>query len=353
MDISQCSDLLFTALGVPIGVAAVMLILSLMVTGVVQFIQSLIGLRTRNLQTGLALVFQATHGLKEAAAREYAKKMTAAPVASKHQKGDQQIAERGVLSPRVTWIESAEIPARMNLAGLTGDESKVSEVVELFDRINGYMKKRFQLHVRFITVACSFVAAFLFQVSTLDLIVNLSVDPDLRARYMAQADVLLADAEFRPTGAISYEDAAADALEQLTARHPDLAQELEEASGRGRSREEIVNELTVLLADDPEGRGPALTEEYSALLDELHARNAEKSAELAREAVERLAVMDIGFWDKGWGYYREFENIFGVLLTGLFLSFGAPFWFDRLRELASLKDQLQPSQRKREGEASG
>ncbi|HUU44908.1 MAG TPA: hypothetical protein VM118_04180 [Acidobacteriota bacterium] len=354
MDLFQGSDLLFMALGVPIGVAAAMLILSLMVTGIVQFIQSLIGLRTRNLQTGIALVFQATLGMEESVARASAKKMTAIPAASKHTGKGGGVPEQGLFSPRVTWIEPAEIAERMRLIGVQRADNEVNDVMELFDGISSYMRKRFLMHVRAITVVCSFVVAFFFQVSTLDLIVNLSVDPDLRARYMAQADVLLADTEFRPTGAISYEDVANEALEKLKTRHPDAAREIEEASGRGGSRETIVRELSMLFEDDPQGRGTILTEEYGELLDELHAKNAEKSALLAREAVERLAVIDIGFWDKGWSYYGEFENILGVFLTGLLLSFGAPFWFDRLREFASLKDQLQPSRRKdQEEEASG
>ena len=35
-----------------------------------------------------------------------------------------------------------------------------------------------------------------------------------------------------------------------------------------------------------------------------------------------------------------------MLITTIFLTFGAPFWFDRLREISKLRDVLRPEDKK-------
>jgi hypothetical protein len=39
----------------------------------------------------------------------------------------------------------------------------------------------------------------------------------------------------------------------------------------------------------------------------------------------------------------HWANIFGVLITGILLSLGAPFWFEQLKNLSSLRDGMNPS----------
>jgi hypothetical protein len=161
---------------------------------------------------------------------------------------------------------------------------------------------------------------------------------------------------------LDYESAAASALEQLAARHPDLRERIEKASGVGTNKAFIVEELRLAL--EGTGQQEALAREYGQLLDEIAVSDA-RSVEA--DALGRLAAYDIGFWSRGWAfYYRQprrdvtggdpseqrsavlavqagpdWQNIIGVLITAILLSLGAPFWFDRLRDIVGLRDRLK------------
>ena len=62
-------------------------------------------------------------------------------------------------------------------------------------------------------------------------------------------------------------------------------------------------------------------------------------------AMGKLSKYDISGWPLGWKFYYksgsvEWANLVGVLITAILLSFGAPFWFERLKEVLKLKDTL-------------
>jgi hypothetical protein len=68
----------------------------------------------------------------------------------------------------------------------------------------------------------------------------------------------------------------------------------------------------------------------------------------AESAEAQLTAFGIRFWGHGLAYYIDagqglrWQAIAGVLMTGILMSFGAPFWFQKLQILASLRDQKAP-----------
>jgi hypothetical protein len=108
-------------------------------------------------------------------------------------------------------------------------------------------------------------------------------------------------------------------------------------------------------------------EDAKALLDEydrLYTTAATKFEEASREQAERLrrTVSEAGFdlmpvnflgrWDQptetqlhGWTRLRRqvghtFSHLFGILATAGLLALGAPFWFNLLKNLTSLRPAL-------------
>jgi hypothetical protein len=83
------------------------------------------------------------------------------------------------------------------------------------------------------------------------------------------------------------------------------------------------------------------------LLDEGTRARQQSVAAAGESAEEQLKAYGIRFWgdkryyvnDKG---HLRWEAIVGVLMTGILMSFGAPFWFNQLRYLASLRDVKAP-----------
>jgi len=171
----------------------------------------------------------------------------------------------------------------------------------------------------------------------------------LRARYVAAGSDLAGEDQPALGGSPSYEESLEEALRTLQERHPELAEQLEQASGIGGSRAEIIGELRQILARETPDRRKAVVDEYGRILNELHAAQAGHALGETRRLMDALARFSIAPWAEGWAYYTgpdRFENWVGVALTALLLSLGAPFWFNMLRSLANLRDQMQPVARK-------
>ncbi|KPJ51491.1 MAG: hypothetical protein AMJ38_00360 [Dehalococcoidia bacterium DG_22] len=351
--------MLLDVLGILVGFAAVMLLLSLIVTTLVQLIQHVLGMRSRNLGVGIQALLETVLKSGPGEQAENARKvLTEARFVPRKASRIARMVDR-VTSPSCTWIEPKELVARLKGVGLQLDESQQEQINQAFDRMGDYLRARFVQHVRVVTIILAFLVAFCFQVSTPALLRDLSTDPELRARYATAAETLVREGELAVEGALSYQDVSEEALRVLQERHPELAAQFEQAGGIGENRADIVAELDLILAEDlPQKRDP-LVEEYEQLLTTLHATHAGESLQEARRLVNALARFNITPWAEGWAYYTGpdgFENWIGVILTTILLTLGAPFWFNTLRSLVNLRDQLQPESKKggrQNGDASG
>lgn len=271
-------------LGILIGFATVMLLLSLLVTGLVQAVQAGGGLRRRNLQWGLERVLHDALGFQEADARTAAKAVIETIIAGKPSPGAAQrkrsLASR-VWNPAPSWIKPDELIQRLSDAGHpVAEEANQKQVVERFKQSEDYLSKRFAYHVRFVTIPIVFVIAAAFQISSIELLGRLSKEAEFRQMLVSEAEGLVADIEPGIRNAPRHQDVAGAALKDV------------------------------------------------------------------QETQVRLNALKIELWPRGWAFFGNPTNILGVVLTGILLTFGAPFWFEMLGQLVRLKDVMSPAKTK-------
>ncbi len=217
---------------------------------------------------------------------------------------------------------------------------------KLFPRMEDNLRKRFQYEIRVVSVLSAFLVAVVFQVSTPALLQRLSTEPQFRAQYLASVDKLRDSTKASLEQLGKHEDVSDEALRRLQKEHPTLAGQFEEASGKGNSKRDVLAELDLILSDLPEQR-EAILEEYELVLDELYMEQNQAAVDALLSATGELATLDIEPWAHGSDFYVtggriQWANVFGVLLTALLLTFGAPFWFERLQDVAKLRDALSP-----------
>ena len=80
-------------------------------------------------------------------------------------------------------------------------------------------------------------------------------------------------------------------------------------------------------------------------MDELYREKLNENLEQVQAITKQLGRFDIIPWQWGSEFYvkehaLQWANIMGILFTALLLSFGAPFWFDRLKDVLNLIDRL-------------
>lgn len=373
-----------------IAFVTVTLVLSLLVTGLVQIIQYAIGQRGRNLELGLAgLLASLTDpealrkGGAEAAriegkARELARKVVHDPRLTQPASGplflwlSRKLAKLrdkrfvGGLAGRLywwvlgrtTWIEREELrsllgellekrPAADGEAASANVAASSAAALddELFDRWERNLSKRFQHRMRWLTIGCAFVVVILFQVDGFKLLRDLSADAELRSRIAGLSSEALGQ-ESGVREMLDLRGAAEEALDRFEARHPEIEALLEEASGVGPDRASIVAELEAVLADRPPKERDALLEEYSALLDQVIGERQRRARALVDDALGMSARMGLEPWPRGLDFYvpMRLGRWLGVGVMVFLVSFGAPFWFNTLRNLVGLRDLLKPKE---------
>lgn len=345
-----------------LGFAGIMLVLSLIVTALVQFLQNLFALRARNLRIGLHSLIESLlksrnesgrrkdETPQESKTREIKSPETLAGEVIESSKFVPKFESPGLIarliSPTISWVEQEELIEHLKESGIELGEVERKKLSILFKRMEAYLNKRFILSIRLITIACAFLVAGYFQVSALELLKRLSTDPQYRASAAKASERLYAEAAPLMGASTNYQNVSEMALAELTAKHPNHAAYLERASGLGESRADVVGELQVVLAPLPAPERGALLAEYEKLLTNLQEKAIEASGQQLGRLTDRLASYDITPWAHGWAYFTRAEALIGVLITAMFLTFGAPFWYERLRELIQLRDALQPKAEK-------
>ena len=361
--------MLLDMLGILVGFIAVMLLLSLVVTALTEILQSLLRLRPRNLTFGLtALLEQALAPAPGDLGAEGHAEASAAAAPSPRQASE---LARGIMrlhrfqpgqapaggaaaagigmtvgaaiapAPPLSSIDLKAVEDGLARQGAHLTPQQTARLRQLFPEAQASMRARFERNVKRVALALAVVVAVLMQVSSFSLLARLSDDAEFRARAVASGERLADAPTSAQQGALilaprSYEDASAAALAELQRRRPEAAEYLEQASGIGASRADILAELDLILTEEQHPNRTALLEEYAGLLDAEHERRFGQSIAQLGRAEGELAALDIRPWQFGWGYYRRWDNVVGVAITAILISLGAPFWHDLLRKTVSI-----------------
>lgn len=358
------SSVLLDVLAIVIAFAAVMLLLSLLVTSLAQATQAALRLRARNLQSGLASILDPE--FKSGARALAASLLNSVEVSVLRRRKDPTSWFSRLRGPFVSWVEPQRL--REALTKEVGDKSEpsakeekadeepatsavdVDATVERFRRLDAPLKKRFALAMRMISVSWALIVALVFQVSTPMLLERLSTDPEYRERLAGRAEEIL-EYGGEALGRLEVGDASETALERLMERHPELRGEVEEATSEEVFPEAAAEDLAEFLEQSPDRE--SLVEEYKSLLTEELEERREVAVAEAREATSQLAAIDITPWRYGGRFYWDrglkLANLLGVLVTAILLTLGAPFWFNTLKQAVALRDLLSP--RKNEDDA--
>ena len=339
MDLHQS---LFDIIGILIGFVSILLLLSLVVTSLVQAFQSGLRLRARNLKHGLQSIITTVLDKPPAEAGDLALHvLNASNICILCKKDNPTGKINKLIGPVVTYIDPKELPNAFKEVGaeLIGDLE--NKVLSIFDKMWNQLENRFLKRIRLLTILCSLVVAGYFQISAPALLSRLSVDEALRAQIVADAPINT-KAEFSIPH--TYENLSEKALSMLGTEFPEIKEKIGEVSGIGETKSSLVSDLEQVVADSGPTKDKVVAR-YEAILDGLYAERRDAALKKAEAVMGKLSKYDISGWPQGKEFYFkdgsvEWSNVIGVLFTGILLSFGAPFWFERLKEVVKLKDTL-------------
>lgn len=272
-------------IGVTIAYVSVLLLLSLVVSGLVQLTQATLRLRGRNLVRGIASIILASSSASDSSGRSTPNAQTAsaapkgigdfvrfrrqvqsakrdaarilnegsAPLLGKV-RGEISHLRNLLFGARISWIDSEDLKASVDHYIQSHKDFDVSatDFIKNFERLSDPMKKRFQLVMRLWTSVWAVAIVALYQISTPALLARLESDKSVRETLNA----VPAEQQPNPT----------------------------------------------------------------------------------------LSNVGLELWSDPAFYYSDgivWTNVLGVLTTAMLVSLGAPFWFEQLKRIVGLRDILK------------
>jgi hypothetical protein len=343
-----------------IGFATVMLGVSLIITILTQMISALLGLRGTNLRWGIqTLLENASPDLKDCA------KTVAFDVLNHRLVSDSTFSKfesffgRWRLATAIRPEELIDIIVRLQTDSSYGETIKNKEeeikkvVTDWFDSMMDRVGQRFAMSMRYWTVGFAIVLAFVLHLDGLALLNKLSRDQTVRANLVAAANAVIHETEnvLGANGTTNLFSLSTDQLKQL---EPGATKGLTNAP-KILSREAAFLWLRSQLTNTADADrilslyGQLVTSNTVARAPELMGSIGIIQTELAQAGLG--LVPDYKRID--WRDYSPFRlSFWGMLISAGLLSLGAPFWYNGLKTLLSLRPALAARVKKeREGES--
>jgi hypothetical protein len=248
------------------------------------------------------------------------------------------VAELGKLFPSQTQVVQEAVDRALQ----TKKQVEV-EIKAWFDTVMDRSTERFILNTRWITAVIAFALAFTLHIDSIQIFKQLSTSSELRAKFVQQVDSTLQQADAVMTQAQKPKPLATDVIRSMR-------DDMEDKEDKKRLAEVPTNLVTRQAGEDwlkNHFKEPKL----AAVLAVYHKRFEEASMARLQELRDSLdevksnadqTRLQIIPEKISWGDYADNKwlHLLGILMSGLFLSLGAPFWFNALRQLANLRPVL-------------
>lgn len=345
------NSLFVDVLGAMIGVVTVLVMLSMVVTALVQATQGVLRLRSRNLLFGLTSVIAKQADLGREEAKEKAHEILNAKSAPAFTgifdpKGD--IGKK--IGPQVSWIKKSELENVLNECTTILDTQARADILRGWDAVQNALSRRFLRNIRIWTVLWAAVVAVYFQVSTPALLSDLFKAQDSTQPAVQVQPFEEIQAKLKENQKLNYEDVSKRFLDMMSASHPNLGEQLKKDANQDSGEGNISVRLMQVLKNDPQR--DKIVGQYEDMVEQQYLTQLKATLDSYDTLQRSLSRLNVVPWSESWAYYVRngeirWQNCVGVSITLILLTFGAPFWFNVLRYLVNLRDTLKPMSKKK------
>ena len=224
--------------------------------------------------------------------------------------------------------------------GLTAlKEAQKQRLNDWFDSFMARVSQWFVMNTRWITVGFAVVLAMGMHLDSLEVVKQINQDAETRAKLLAMSSSLL---DQTPAAVKHTEDAYRLALSEVEKGNPDQLVEKPNAE----TRDAVTSKPAALKWLQENARDAAqvadLTKKFETALEPKLADAFDKSIDRAKTLQSELTSAGLSIYPSGdhtWTHWFALStsHFWGIAASVLFLSLGAPFWFNTLSRMTSLK----------------
>jgi hypothetical protein len=208
----------------------------------------------------------------------------------------------------------------------------------------------FTMHTRILTIVFAFLAAFGLQLDTVEIFKLVSTNRIVREKLVAQTSAVTAQAEKIVGNSQSVLQQALDEwrkdLKDDNVRQATASIEVTPNLSRGQLRESVEKALTNSQIQNV----PGLLADLDKAINTAALHNLDINARAYKEVKPDLDQTGFNLfvsdpnrrWGGGW-LHDLWPHFLGMLFSAALLSLGAPFWYNSLKNLASLRSAVAQS----------
>ena len=332
-------------LDVAIGFATVMLAVSLIIMSLTQGLASLLALRGARLRQGIEELIKQTlpSVVKELEKKKLTPKQLSERVLQHPLVSDSATRNKGRWGMATAIKVEELLPVLDNVLSELGLNAVIEEekkrLGDWFDSFMARVSQWFVMNTRWITVALAIPVAFGMHLDSVEVIKRIKTDTETRAKLTAMSASLL--------------DQTPEAVKHTESAYRVTLSELEKANA-GQFVPQPNAETRQLVSSKPEAlewigdnakdlsQVADLTRKFDTALEPKLTDALNKSIDRAKTLQSELGSAGISIYPGDDHTYRHWLNPFtahflGMSASVLFLSLGAPFWFNTLKNMTSLK----------------
>ena len=332
-------------LDVAIGFAAVMLAVSLIVMSLTQATASVLALRGAKLRRGLEDLI--THTMPDLAehAKVIADSMIKHPLISDAATG---LGARWKLASTIKKEELLPVldavlkESKIDKRGIAGIAIAQRHALSAwFDSFMARVSQWFSMNTRWIALAFATALALGLHLDSVQLLRQINSSSETRARLAALAGTLL---DQTPDATRGIETAYQDVLKDLIASSQGSFNQTPSSTAAVATRQEAHEWIAKNVKNDADRAG--LVTKFDAALDGKLSNNLDKSIDRAKTLESDLSSAGLSLRPPpGHSYKADFDakdwdHLGGIAASVLFLSLGAPFWFNLLKNMTSLQSTV-------------
>ncbi len=275
----------------------------------------------------------------------------------------QALAERAPGELQSWQCAVSDVAARLNAFAAAGATLARSGTIAAGAIDNAYQKFQywcdisqervqqwFAMHTRMVTVAFAVIFAFALQLDAVEIYKFVSTNRTARDKLVAQASTVASQAEKILSDSPNVLKEALDKFKekQTDAVRKALVSVSEEGATRGSLSEKVNDEIAKLPEKDRQIQG-----DLESVIDETvttHLKNQAGNFMSVKASIDKTGfnLLPSGQAAKGngWRWGEKYcENLttgrfLGILFTAALLSLGAPFWYNILKNLTSLRSTV-------------
>ena len=324
-----------------IGFSTVMLAVSLVITTLTQAVLALLDTRGRNLRSGLRHLIKNVAPSLEPHAAKISQKIVTHPLICDSATmiglwGRATAIKKEELMPILDQVLKTAGPAH---AAISLGKAERDAIEQWFDSAMARSSQWFAMYSRWITVAISIVVAFAMHLDALAVFRDIQRDRDTRARLAVMSSTLLEESPGvleRVDGLRQkYLAVIQDLLARERGRFNDAAAITEPPASRSAAEQWIDDHAR---SDDDR---KALKGQFTTALNARIEGDFERAIDRFNTTRADLAATGLSLYPdqshRVGDYFSRGSHFWGIVASVLLLSLGAPFWFNMLKNVSSLR----------------